>query len=83
MKDHEIATLVNEITSVAREFHATQQLRERIGRPVVAALKQQQAEISRLRAAIEEAMPFQLTIGAEILGKALGPNIEVNRHGTG
>lgn len=37
-----------------------------------------EAEISRLRAAIEEAMPFQMTIGAEILGKALGPNVRAN-----
>ena len=30
------------------------------------------SEVARLRAAIEEAMPFQMTIGAEILSKALG-----------
>lgn len=41
------------------------------------ALKQQQAEITRLRSAIEEAMPFQMTLGAEILSKALGPNVKI------
>lgn len=39
MKDHEIAQLVNELTKVAKEFHATQQLRERISQLVIKAVK--------------------------------------------
>ena len=30
LKDHEIAKVVNDVTDVARTFHSTQQLRERI-----------------------------------------------------
>lgn len=32
MKDHVIREVVNEVTKVAREFHATEQLRERLRR---------------------------------------------------
>lgn len=39
MKDHEIAQLVNDLTQVAREFGATQQLRERIAAVIVPVLK--------------------------------------------
>lgn len=34
-KDHEIAQLVNELRNIAVEFHAAQQLRERISRVVL------------------------------------------------
>lgn len=39
IKDHLIAQAVNQITAVAREFHATGQLRERIAQIVVPLLK--------------------------------------------
>jgi len=39
MKDHEIAKLVNEITSTAMLFHDTQQLRSRIADVVLRHLK--------------------------------------------
>jgi hypothetical protein len=38
MKDHEIAKLVNDLRDIAIEFHATQQLRERIAQVVRDAL---------------------------------------------
>lgn len=34
MKDHEIRELVNELTKIAREYHSTDQLRERIANSV-------------------------------------------------
>ena len=40
LKDHEIAKVVNDVTDVARTFHNTQQLRERIRdamEPLIAA----------------------------------------------
>ena len=42
MKDHEIAELVNKLTSVAREFHSHRQLRSRISRLVVEAVSKPQ-----------------------------------------
>ena len=42
MKDHEIAALVNELTAVARQYHNTQQLRERIAHIVVPAIRKSQ-----------------------------------------
>jgi hypothetical protein len=42
MNDRQIADIVNELTTVAKEFHNTQQLRERIARVVVPHLKQAQ-----------------------------------------
>jgi hypothetical protein len=39
MKDHEIAQLVNELVEVAKTYWHTQQLRERISRLVVPAIK--------------------------------------------
>lgn len=39
IKDHEIAKIVNDLRDVAVEFHATQQLRERIAQVIVPALK--------------------------------------------
>lgn len=41
LKDHQIAALVNELRDIAVEFHGTQQLRERIARAVIPALKAQ------------------------------------------
>jgi len=38
-KDHEIRETVNQLTAVAREFHATQQLRQRIADVVVPMLQ--------------------------------------------
>ena len=40
MKDHEIAELVNQLTKIAREYSATQQLRSRISGVVCDAVKQ-------------------------------------------
>lgn len=42
MKDHEIAQLVNELRDIAIDFHATQQLRERIADVVLSPLKRLQ-----------------------------------------
>lgn len=42
MKDHEIRELVNELRDTAVQFHATQQLRERIAYIVVPHLKRLQ-----------------------------------------
>jgi hypothetical protein len=42
VKDHEIAQLVNELTQTAREYHDTQQLRERLAQLVVPHLKDSQ-----------------------------------------
>ena len=39
MKDHEIAAVVGELTKLAREFGATQQLRERIAYFIVPVLR--------------------------------------------
>lgn len=44
LKDHQIAALVNELRDIAVEFHGTQQLRERIARVVVPALKAKTAD---------------------------------------
>lgn len=57
MKDHEIAQLVNELTSVFKEFHNHQSLRERIKKVVVAAVKPTQVqgpspELQKVNAAI-------------------------------
>lgn len=42
MKDHEIRELVNQLRDTAVQFHATQQLRERIAYLVVPHLKRLQ-----------------------------------------
>lgn len=34
MKDHEVASLVNRLTSIAKEYHDTGQLRERIANEI-------------------------------------------------
>lgn len=50
-KDHEIRDLVNNLTKVAREYHATQQLRERIAGfvvPFVRGVSQQPALVAQL-----------------------------------
>jgi hypothetical protein len=47
MKDHEIAALVNDLTSIAREFGQTQQLRERISQRVASALATTQGDLER------------------------------------
>lgn len=39
LKDHEIAQVVTKLRDIAKEFHATQQLRDRIGNVIVPALK--------------------------------------------
>lgn len=39
MKDHEKAQLVNQLTAIAKEFHATQQLRARIAECLLPALE--------------------------------------------
>jgi len=39
LKDHEIARLVNEITSLAKTYHSHQSLRQRISQVVNSALK--------------------------------------------
>lgn len=44
LKDHQIAALVNELRDIAIQYHSTQQLRERIARTVVPALKAQAAD---------------------------------------
>lgn len=50
MKDHEIAQFVNGLTTIAREYGQTQQLRERISQLVHDALKVPQPPISMLMA---------------------------------
>lgn len=42
MKDHEIAALVNELRDIAVDFHAAQQLRERIAHVIIPHLKRLQ-----------------------------------------
>ena len=44
LKDRQIAALVNDLRDIAVEFHGTQQLRERIARAVVPALKARAAD---------------------------------------
>lgn len=39
MKDHEISAVVKELTKIAQDYHATQQLRERISGCVVPAIR--------------------------------------------
>ncbi len=44
MKDHEIRELINELRDVAIEYHASQQLRERISlvlRPIIKIVKEE------------------------------------------
>ncbi|HIC0135713.1 hypothetical protein ABN213_13600 [Enterobacter hormaechei] len=52
MKDHQIRELVNELRDIAVEYQGTQQLRERIGRTVRAAILQG-AEQTNYRAIVE------------------------------
>jgi flagellar biosynthesis/type III secretory pathway protein FliH len=44
VNDHEIALLINEVTAVAREFHDTQQLRERMANLIVPKLREHYGE---------------------------------------
>jgi len=44
LKDHEIAKIVNELRDIAVQFHASQQLRERIAQVIVPVLKGEKYE---------------------------------------
>ncbi|MCY1698635.1 DUF3850 domain-containing protein [Lelliottia sp. SL45] len=61
MKDHHIRELVNELRDIAVQYHATQQLRERIARAVRAAMQGKAEPVSQ---------PYKLSDGVEALRNA-------------
>jgi hypothetical protein len=60
-KDHEIAALVNRLTAIAKEFHGTQQLRERISHEVLPFVKGAQPSQAR-EFSTEGLFPFTLDL---------------------
>ncbi len=48
MKDHEIAALVGRLTEIAKTYHATQQLRERIAQEVRESVERWHSEFAAL-----------------------------------
>lgn len=58
MKDHQIRELVNELRDIAVDYHATQQLRERIARAVRAAMQGKAEPVSQ---------PYKLPYGYAVV----------------
>ena len=58
MKDHEIKEIVNALTSIAKNYHDHQSLRERIAHIIVNPLKSQESQIIYMRAHIDKLNKF-------------------------
>lgn len=86
MKDHEIAKLVNDLRDIAKEFHATQQLRERIAIRVRAALKQEWISTADRLPEDGQTVAFVVSAGPSgrfdyLDGSVLGGTYQAGRYG--